>query len=359
MHRWILSLLPREWRKRAQHKRRSEAAKKAWRTRKLETSANRVEVARKDFMEETMKTVSKSTLLLLLALVALPAFGQSSISLQPNETYSLKACLFYTATGQPAYIAGVPVRWSSTSWSLGSGGHSHDTSASDGRPLPSTNTYQPQATGSDGCVVFSVYSTVSSGQYNSSFTIDSAWCLANQTKGVSCTPAALTLNVLNPSPYFGGSWSFVQQSNGHGIYQDAGHPLKNMYGDYNTMAAMKEVDDTWAGQYAHYGELPVTIRRISLVKGGYLDGYLLPGFWLPNYYSTGGNPDPHAEGYTWDMDSPITPSGKVAYVTDFAQYCPGQIYNFANHTGETAVSGTVVWHVFCEELPYGETAYPN
>lgn len=299
------------------------------------------------------------SIVLLFFVLAVGAFGQSSISLQPDQTYSLKACLFYTATGQRAYIAGVPVRWAATSWSLGSGGHSHDTSLSDGRPLPSTKTFQPQTTGSDGCVVFSVYSTVSSGTYNSSFTIDSAWCLANQTRGVSCTPATLTLNVLSPSPYLGGSWSFVQQSNGHGIYQDAGHPLKNMYGDYNTMTAMKEVDDLWAAQYAHYGELPVTIRRVSLVKGGYLDGYLLPGFWLPNYYTTGGNTDPHAQGYSWDITSPITPSGKTAYVTDFAAYCAGRIYDFATHTGETATSGAVTWHVFCDELPMGEMAYPN
>lgn len=34
INRVMMTLFPREWRKRASHKRRSEAAKKAWETRK-------------------------------------------------------------------------------------------------------------------------------------------------------------------------------------------------------------------------------------------------------------------------------------------------------------------------------------
>lgn len=37
INRVIMTLFPREWRKRAQHKRRSEAAKKAWSARKRKT----------------------------------------------------------------------------------------------------------------------------------------------------------------------------------------------------------------------------------------------------------------------------------------------------------------------------------
>lgn len=299
-------------------------------------------------------------LCLLLLLPLLHAQKEAIQSIRPGSVWNqTKACLVYLGTSTPARIPGVPVRWEISSWSLGSGGHSHDDNIYDARPLPATN-FNLQTTGTDGCVVFYINAPEYSGTFRSVFTIDAAACAAAPTQ-LSCLPAILEIDVSN-QPAFGGPWTFVPLSNGHSIRIMPSHPLKNMYGDAITMTYMKIIDDAWSHIMGNYGESPVVIGHVSLPKGGYLDGPRVGGFWRPSFYLPGGNFDPHAFGYSWDIASPITPVGKAQYIRLFDQFCVGDIYNFANRVALSQLSGgvgTQYWHVYCGELPLGETAYPN
>lgn len=356
---WLMSLLPREWRKRKQHARRSEAAKKAWRTRKSKAihaavlahdpqSYQQYKHIREEAkttiggQEETMKTVSKSAIVLLLALVAMPAFGQfrmkdNTATVLYGGGGMLRTCV-WDNYGNP--VNGAQVYAYTDFPAVDSGFHYHSAL---GRPNITfdggLSTAGPKST-AGGCVSFHVTMPQFAGQY-----YVTAYCTTCLNQSLSTFNVRAAVAPFQPFPSAG--WTGIQPlwpavGSSH-ISGDGFHGNVHHYGTPSFVSKM----ETLGTYYSLIGYPNVTASsklimiRMSIPLGGWLDDESSL-WWYPVNF------DPHADGIGADFYRPGTTFLQNAFrQASTSAGClvstePDPIYTDAG-----PMSSAVWWHVSC------------
>jgi hypothetical protein len=271
--------------------------------------------------------------------------------------------------GHIAQIPGIPIYYTVQSWALGYGGHLHDTSLTDGHPIPQIVDSQPLKTGTNGCVTYHVNEPWTSGYFNTVASIPQPYFGATYNGySIACTPTYVDLAVSN-RPITRGTWINIPFPGVPGCtlsLQDTAHArsgqVQSAFGDPSLIQSLYNSGPSQVCGYYNANkptaETALIIDRISLPQGGYLDGYLVGPLWSQI------NADPHMWGYSFDVVSPLSVSGKGVFFSATGAFCAnGAVYDFYNQSLLSYSEGhdnlAHIWHVKCPTPSYTVPAYPN
>lgn len=307
----------------------------------------------------------KILLPLVLVLLLGMANAQTAALVLPNSDIPIDWCLTWVAgpqIGQPAHVPNVGLVYRVSAYGIGSGNHTHDTSTANPRPPiliaalgdALVNDVAEAYTDSLGCAHFHIGTPKFAGYYFTDIRIDISTC-TDPNYGCGSAASPFALQVFNP-PYTNGNWaqSLATTSDSQHLpstnYLAQGMPLLSLKNAYIANSLPTNVN--------------LTIRRSSLIWGGWLDGnQVLPVSPIWADY----NPDPHKYGYSFDIVSPSTAATKLAFVYAIRQYCPVPfkagvaIYDFYRRNSPTNTeytnNTTYTWHIYCPGSY--QTVYPN
>lgn len=267
-----------------------------------------------------MKSKIIALAVLLLFVLAISAFADSSVTVVPGSGGHVKGCVYYTG-GRP--VVGAAVTWYLSPPGLKSGGHYHDTGS--GRPNVIMNTgVTSQFTDATGCATVDVLIPPFSGVYQVHMVADGMQSTVTITASVGGLMPLQPANGLAPLS----------------SYYDPAHYASQWCGKFNVNVAIDTIAGQWnaSGYAALYGGM--AIYRYSLLDGGYLDNNT--AYWALS------NPDPHPSGYHFDVRNPtkVNPVAQQQMSTFLQLKCGvGSVRVFPG--SGTTLANANFWHVDC------------